>query len=136
MFAKPKKNGATTTSVEPNSINIIGAGTKIIGEINSNGDIRIDGFLKGNLTTQGKLVVGPTGTIIGDINCKNSDIEGKIEGKINVSEILGLKATANVQGDIVTNKLAVEPGAIFTGSCNMSGSERVEANEKRTLKTA
>jgi len=136
MFAKPKKNGATTTSVEPNSINIIGAGTKITGEISSNGDIRIDGFLKGNLTTQGKLVVGPTGTIIGDINCKNSDIEGKIEGKINVSEILGLKATANVQGDIVTNKLAVEPGAIFTGSCNMSGSERAEANEKRTLKTA
>jgi len=122
MFAKTKPAEINGIAVETNSINIIGTGTQIIGEISSAGDIRIDGTLKGNLTTKGKLVVGPTGFIVGDINCKNSDVSGKIEGKIIVAELLSLKASASVQGDISTGKLSVEPGAIFTGTCNMNGS--------------
>jgi len=81
-------------TTESNKINLIGAGTSIKGEINStNGDIRIDGNLNGNLTTNGKLVVGPTGIIVGDISCKNADVFGKIEGRVSVSELLSLKAT-------------------------------------------
>lgn len=122
MFSKSKNTSTNNETVpDSNSINIIGAGTNIVGEITSNGDIRIDGNLKGNIATKGKLVIGPTGVIKGDINCKNSDISGKVEGKIIVSELLSLKTTSNVQGDIITNKLAIEPGAVFTGSCNMSG---------------
>jgi len=130
MFAKPKTSGPTGSESEGSSINIIGSGTQIIGEITSNGDIRIDGTLKGNITTKGKLVVGGTGVIVGDIFCKNSDISGKIEGKITVQELLALKSTSSVQGDIITSKLAVEPGAIFTGTCNMSGGTAA-ANAKR-----
>lgn len=112
---------AKPAETESNSINLIGTGTSITGEVSSNGDIRIDGDLKGNLTTKGKLVVGPSGKIKGDIQCKNSDVSGSIEGTINVSELLSLKASSKVDGDIVTNKLAIEPGAKFTGTCNMSG---------------
>jgi len=73
------------------------------------------------LVTKGKLVVGPSGSITGDIQCKNADISGKIEGKISVSELLTLKASSKFTGDIITGKLAIEPGAIFTGTCSMNG---------------
>lgn len=102
-----------------NTLNIIGTGTLIKGEILCDGDIRIDGGLNGNLTTKGKVVVGTSGNVNGEINCKNSDISGKVDGKIKVSELLSLKATAKISGDIITNKLAIEPNAIFTGTCNM-----------------
>lgn len=110
---------AKFTETENNSINLLGVGTEIIGDINSNGDIRIDGSLKGNLKTKGKVVIGETGFISGEIQCKNSDIEGKVEGKINVSELLSLKAVSSIKGDIVCRKLAIEPGAKFTGNCSM-----------------
>jgi cytoskeletal protein CcmA (bactofilin family) len=113
---------AKPIETESNKINLIGAGTSIVGEINStNGDIRIDGNLKGNLTTNGKLVVGPTGVILGDISCKNADVFGKIEGRLSVGELLSLKANSVVNGDILTSKLSIEPGAIFTGTCDMGG---------------
>jgi cytoskeletal protein CcmA (bactofilin family) len=104
---------------EQNSHNTITNGTEITGDINSNGDIRLDGFLKGNLKTKGKVVIGSTGKVTGTITCKNSDIFGYVEGKVFVTELLSLKSTANVQGDILTNKLAIEPGCKFTGSCSM-----------------
>ncbi|HYX07241.1 MAG TPA: polymer-forming cytoskeletal protein [Bacteroidales bacterium] len=106
---------------DSNSINLVGIGTVITGDINSNGDIRIDGTLNGNLVTKGKVVIGETGKANGEINCKNSDVSGEIEGKIIVSELLSLKATSKINGDIIANKLAIEPGAKFTGNCNMNG---------------
>jgi cytoskeletal protein CcmA (bactofilin family) len=105
---------------ENNTINLIGAGTDIKGDIESTGDIRIDGTLKGNLRTRGKVVIGNTGLIKGEVVCKNSDVEGKVEGKINVQELLSLKATSSILGDISARRLAIEPGAKFTGNCNMS----------------
>lgn len=103
------------------SVNLIGAGTEITGDINTNGDIRIDGTMSGTLIVKGKLVLGSTGSIEGEISCQNADISGSIKGKIIVSELLTLKSTAKINGDIVTNKLAIEPGANFTGSCSMGG---------------
>ena len=103
------------------AINLIGAGTEITGDIKSTGDVRIDGILTGNLKISGKLVIGETGKVNGEINCKNSEVLGKIQGKIKVDELLSLKATSKISGDIITKKLAIEPGAIFTGNCNMGG---------------
>jgi len=105
---------------ENNTINLIGVGTEIKGDIESTGDIRFDGILKGNLKTKGKVVVGSTGIVKGEISCKNSDIEGKIEGKISVMELLSLKATSVLLGDIIAKRLAIEPGARFTGNCTMN----------------
>ena len=101
------------------NLNIIGNGTSIIGNIVSNGDIRIDGSLEGNVETKAKLVLGETGKIKGEIICATSEISGLIEGKISVEDILALKSTAQIIGDIQTTKISIEPGAVFTGTCNM-----------------
>ena len=111
---------AKILETENNVINQIGVGTEITGDVSTNGDIRIDGNLTGNLKTKGKLVIGETGTIKGEITCKNSVVEGSVNGKISVSELLTLKATSSLKGDINTRRLAIEPGAKFTGNCNMS----------------
>lgn len=110
-----KYNETETTT----AINLIGAGTEITGDVNSNGDIRIDGILTGNLKTAGKVVVGETGRVNGEIDCKNSEVLGEIHGKIKVSDLLSLKATSKIFGDILTKKLAIEPGSKFTGNCKM-----------------
>jgi cytoskeletal protein CcmA (bactofilin family) len=105
------------------SINIISEGTKIKGDINANGDIRIDGELIGNILAKGKLVVGPKGRIEGQINCNNIEISGYIKGKVTASELLNMKSTSQITGDIVAGKLSVEPGSLFSGSCIMNGTK-------------
>lgn len=101
------------------AINLVGSGTTIKGEISSKGDVRVDGKIIGEVRSQGKIVVGDTGAIEGDIFCVNADFSGRINGKADVSELLSLKASAVFIGDIVTNKLSIEPGARFTGNCSM-----------------
>jgi cytoskeletal protein CcmA (bactofilin family) len=120
MFNKNNTNMRNNTP-ETATVNIIGPGTSIEGDVVSNGDIRIDGGLKGSLRTRGKLVVGPSGNIEGEIHCQHADISGNVRGKVNVTELLSLKATAKVNGEIMAGKLAIEPGADFSGSCSMGG---------------
>jgi len=103
----------------PSSANLIQSGTSITGDIQSNGNIRIDGTLNGTVEAGGRVILGSTGTVEGEIRCINADIEGRVMGTIHVKELLTFKATANVNGEIYTNKLAIEPGARFTGSCSM-----------------
>jgi cytoskeletal protein CcmA (bactofilin family) len=110
---------ARNESSTPEKLNRIVEGTVIDGEIKSESNIRIDGHVKGHTTTKGRLVVGPNGIIEGEVICANADIEGQVNGKITVTELLSLKASAHLNGDILTKKLAIEPGAIFTGNCSM-----------------
>jgi cytoskeletal protein CcmA (bactofilin family) len=105
------------------AVNLISQGTEITGDIKSTGDIRIDGVLNGNLVTKGKVVIGPTGRIKGEVECKNSEVSGAIDGKISVSQLLNLKVSSKINGTIVTNKLSIEPGAMFTGNCIMKDGE-------------
>jgi cytoskeletal protein CcmA (bactofilin family) len=105
------------------TINLISNGTEITGDIKSNGDIRIDGSLTGSLSTKGKVVIGPTGKINGEVYCKNSEVSGTVEGKISVGQLLNLKASSKITGDVITFKLSIEPGAKFSGNCKMSESE-------------
>lgn len=115
----------------PGSINLIGAGTVIDGEMKSNGDLRIDGSIFGTITSKAKVVIGSTGIVEGDITAQNADISGTVKGKVIISEMLFLKASAKVVGDIVTSKLVVEAGAVFTGSCNMGPVVKdIKGNEK------
>ena len=132
MFQKINKSSA----IDSSSINLIGNGTTIIGDINSNGDVRIDGTLKGNISISGKLVVGASGNIEGNVACQNADISGKIQGKITVTELLSLKATAKLLGDIVTGKITIEPNATFTGTCNMGTVVKNISNVNETKKIA
>ncbi len=111
--------GNKNSNAEASAINLIGLGTQIIGDIISAGDVRIDGTLNGNIKLNGRLVVGPNGKIEGNVICQNADISGEVKGTVEVVEMLALKATAKILGDMITGKLSIEPGAVFTGSCNM-----------------
>ena len=134
MFnAKDEKPVMKTTSTPTNGtqsvLNIIGTGTQIEGEIKTDSDIRIDGKVKGTITSKSKIVVGNTGIVDGDLICENADVSGKIFGKVEVTDLLFLKNTGYLEGDIVTGKLVVEAGARFTGSCKM-GVKEMKPSEK------
>jgi len=100
-------------------VNKLVEGTKIIGDIISESNIRIDGEVQGNITTSAKVVIGENGLLKGNLQCQEADIEGRIEGKLMVEGLLILRETSNIQGDIYTNKLHIEEGAIFLGACKM-----------------
>lgn len=125
MFGKNTPNpGAgkpepAARSESAGSINLIMQGTFIEGNITTPGNIRIDGRLKGTLQCEGKVVVGPEGLIEGNVVCNQADVSGKVRGNLNVKDLVTLKSTSDVTGDIVTGKLSIEPGAVFTGRCNM-----------------
>lgn len=110
---------AKVSNNETFSANIINAGTSIKGDIECQGDIRFDGILNGNLITKGKLVIGTNGEVKGDIVCANCDIEGSVEGKISVLDLLSFRSTSKFIGTILTGRLSVEPGAYFSGTCDM-----------------
>jgi cytoskeletal protein CcmA (bactofilin family) len=126
------KNSSTKTqNTDVGSVNLIGNGTKIIGDINSNGDVRIDGSLLGNIITSGKFVLGPNGVVEGNVTSGNADLSGIIKGTINISEMLLLKSSAKIDGDIITSKLAIEPGALFTGNCSMDAKVKKMGNNSQ-----
>lgn len=102
-----------------NSSNTIGKGTFLEGNVETYGNIRIEGKVTGNIKSKSKVALGPSSQVIGNITSQNADIEGEVKGKIEVSELLVLKATAVINGDIFTGKLVVEPGAVFNGTCKM-----------------
>jgi cytoskeletal protein CcmA (bactofilin family) len=127
-------------AVDAGSVNLIGKGTEITGDINSLGDVRIDGSLKGNLITKGKFVLGPNGSITGNVKSQNADLSGEVKGTVEVDDMLSLKASARITGDIITGKLSIEPGAVFSGNCNMGAKVKNmvqnEANQNATTKSA
>lgn len=114
------------------SINIISEGTQIKGDIISNSDIRIDGELFGNLSSKGRLVVGPKGKIEGEVNCSTVEVAGKITGKVKATELLNMKSSSQIEGEIKAGKLSVEPGAVFTGTCTMGNGSPNPVDEKTT----
>jgi cytoskeletal protein CcmA (bactofilin family) len=101
--------------------NVIGKKTTINGEINSHGDFRIDGVVEGSIQAKGKVIVGKEGRVQGEINCSNAEIEGHVSGNLVVDNMLSLKASSSVTGEVVIGKLTVEPGAVFNAVCSMRG---------------
>jgi len=114
-MSKKMKNA----EIESRLPNMIGPGTKIVGNIETNGDIRIDGNIEGNINSKGKVVVGNNGFVKGEIICSNAEISGTVSGKMAITELLSLKASSKVNGDIKSGKLSIEPGALFSGTCAM-----------------
>ena len=99
------------------TVNMLSAGTEVKGDIVTSGDLRIDGSLKGNVTCKGKLTIGTTGNIEGQIDCQNAEISGDVNGSIVATELVILKETSKFNGDIDTTKLMVEAGAKLTITC-------------------
>lgn len=121
---------AKTMEVESSAINIITTGTTIKGDIVATGDFRLDGTLEGNIQLNGKLVVGDSGLVHGNVLCQNANIIGTVNGNISVKELLSLHTSARVKGDILINKLSIEPGAVFTGKCRMLDEVRAEQEQE------
>lgn len=102
-----------------NSSNVIGKGTVLEGNIETSGNIRIEGKIIGNLKSKAKVALGNSSLVDGNVTAQNADIEGTVKGKVEIGDMLVLKSTATVHGDISTGKLVVEPGAVFNGTCKM-----------------
>ena len=130
MFSSDNKKPKTATYMETTTQqNIIAQGTKIVGDIASEGPFRIDGTVEGNVKTSGKVVIGKSGFIKGTLQGENADFEGKFSGKLILSGTLSLKSTAHIEGEVHTSKLAVEPGATFNATCSMKGTVKALPNE-------
>ena len=120
-------NKNTPANFNPNNLNIINAGTSITGDLMSEGDMRIDGSVKGYVSSKARLVLGATSKVDGDIKAVNLELSGEVNGNIFVTELLVVKDTARISGDIISNKLIIEAGAEFNGKCSMK-------ENKNTLK--
>ena len=117
--------------------NIIAKNTSLVGDIKSDGDFRVDGKIEGTIKTTGRVVIGKDGLVTGTIECTHADIEGTFSGKLIVDQILSLKNTADISGEVLMGKLSVEPGAAFNATCAMKGSVKVMQNDsEKTKKTA
>ena len=136
MF-KNKTNNQEYKSGKPRTMerNVIAKNSTFVGEITSDGDFRVDGILEGTLKTKGKVIIGVDGFIKGTIEATNAEIEGKFSGQLSIANILTIKATANISGDIVVGKLSIEPGATFNASCAMKGALK-ELNKSNETKQA
>ena len=128
-MVKKMKNGNGETPAR----NIISAGTKVIGDIESGGDFRIEGTVVGNVIAKGKVVIGESGVVDGQMQCQSADISGKVKLKLEVSELTILRATSRFEGDVITRKISIEPGAEFIGNCKMPVSK---TNNKKVLEPA
>lgn len=120
MFGNKKTNGTESSYVGGGSIiNTLVEGTSLEGVMNTKTDLRIDGMHNGKIFCEGKLIIGPTGRIEGEVSCQNAVIEGFFKGVLKVNDILDVRETANVTGEIKTGKLLVQNGASFNGTCDM-----------------
>jgi cytoskeletal protein CcmA (bactofilin family) len=135
-----KKSSVEQDLAASNQSNIIGKGTSITGDIESAGNLRIDGKLKGNIKCKSKVALGEGSVVEGNIVAQNAEIQGEVLGIIDVSDVLILKNTAKVSGDIRTVRLVIEDGAQFIGNCKMGGAKingnGVEKHEKERIKEA
>lgn len=121
MFSDNKKGKEQALSDFSRNQNKISEGTKIVGDVVSEGGFRVEGTIEGTFKTTGKVVVGKSGFIKGTLECSDADFEGKFSGNLIISGTLSLKPTANIEGEVSVGKLAVEPGANFNASCVMKG---------------
>jgi cytoskeletal protein CcmA (bactofilin family) len=117
MFNSKSKSDNVIGSSTGNTL--VGAGTTIKGDLISNGDVRIDGTLIGNITGSAKVLIGQDGVVQGDIEGQQADIQGKVTGKLQIRELLNLRGDAIIRGNIYAGKLQIEPTVTFNGQCHM-----------------
>jgi len=133
MFGSTKETEDSKKAVVTSpagALNALVKGTVIEGTVRCDSDLRVDGTIKGKLSCQSKVIIGPTGMVDGEIRCQNAVIEGSFKGKLYVTELLNVRESAEVDGEIVTNKLIVQSGAKFNVACKMD----VGASSNGTVK--
>lgn len=131
MFGSKRQesdNNSSYKSSGASSVNLLAADTTFEGKAKSEGDIRIDGAFKGDLICQAKVIIGPSGHFDGTIQCINAVIEGQFSGNLQVKELLEVKDSGKIKGDISTGKLMVQAGAIFDVQCHMGSTSSNNTN--------
>ena len=140
MFGSKKKqtnsSNASKASISrgSHSLNTLVHGTVVEGAIKADSDIRVDGVIKGSLNCNAKVIIGPTGHVEGEIRCLNAVIEGKFDGNIQVAELLNIRESAVVNGDVKTNQLIVQSGAVFNVTCVMGNQQARSGNFESSIK--
>lgn len=130
------KDDQRTADQMPAISNTIAKGTVLEGNLESQGNIRIEGTVLGNIQTSAKIVLGQSSKISGDVKAQNAEVEGELKGNIKVNDTLILKPSSLIHGDIVTNKLIVESGATFNGACRMGvTSANMKPNDQGSAQT-
>ena len=120
MFGNKKSASTTSSPTGTSTINTIVEGTTVDGTMNTRGDLRVDGIVTGQITCGGKLIVGPTGNIDGEVSCQNAVIEGSFSGILKVTSLLDVRDTAKIKGDIEVEKISMMDGAVFNGTTKMT----------------
>lgn len=131
---EPKKASSLTPT--PGALNALVKGTTVEGSLRCESDLRVDGTIKGKLSCQAKVIIGPSGVVEGEIRCQNAVIEGRFKGMLFVSELLNVRETAEVDGEITTNKLLVQSGAKFNVACHMDAAAANGATKNVDVKAA
>lgn len=126
---------SSSSSPMSNSSNSLVAGTQLEGTVKADNDFRIDGTLVGNLNCKGKVIIGPSGSVEGEINCLNALVEGNFNGKLKAKELLSVKETAKITGEIIVDKLQVQSGAVFNVKCQMGGQTISSVNKNSSKAT-
>ena len=122
------ESGNTSSPISGGIINIIAAGTKIVGKVSVESDFRLDGEVEGDIFGKSKVVIGEKGNLKGSLTCANAEIVGKVTGNIMTSHSLTLRSTAELKGDGKIKSLSVEPNAIFNGTCSMRENAQPQQN--------
>lgn len=142
MFGSSKKKAEETSSSTgsrptlpsgDNALNSLVRGTVTEGNVIAESDIRVDGIIKGNLRCAARVIIGPSGFVDGEINCQNAMIEGKFNGVLRVAELLNVKETADITGDVTTGKLTISAGALFNVTCKMKTEKAVAPARQETV---
>lgn len=122
IFGNKNTNMARTpvTAPSPSQLNMIGEGTVFEGTLRSESDLRISGRIVGKLHVGGKAIVAHEGVVEGELMATNAEVAGSVQGEIRIKELLILKGSARVDGNIEANRLIVEEGSIFNGKCQMT----------------
>jgi len=137
MFKRKEIENTTMSNSYTQETNLIIAGTKIVGDIVTDNNIHIEGEIHGNIACKGKVTIGASGRVKGNLNCLTCEIHGKIDGELKVEDLLTLKDTSRIHGNIETLKLKIDEGSFFEGTCkmasalpNMSDISELELNEE------
>jgi len=134
MFNKEKASALEKGA--PNSATLVSSGTVLSGDINSENDLRIDGTIQGNVKTDAKVIIGPTGFVEGNIQGGNADIYGRVSGNVTVADLLQLKDSGNIEGNIQAAKLQIDPTAVFNGKCQMGSAGSIVSMNQTDVRTA
>jgi cytoskeletal protein CcmA (bactofilin family) len=111
--------GGNATHDQSDRLNKILSGTEITGDIVSDSNLLIEGEIIGNISCSGKVKIGTSGKIRGNLVCVNAEVDGAMDGELTIENLLVLHSTARIKGDIQTLKLTIEEGAYFEGACVM-----------------